>query len=84
MITGILISLLNAYSIIILVYVIMSWIPNSTGIVGQVYDALGMLCGPYLDLFRRFIPPIGGMVDVSPIVALLVLQLIERLIVFIL
>ena len=84
MITGILISLLNAYSIIILVYVIMSWIPNSTGIVGQVYDALGMLCDPYLDLFRRFIPPIGGMVDVSPIVALLVLQLIERLIVFIL
>ena len=84
MITVILISLLNAYSIIILVYVIMSWIPNSTGIVGQVYDALGMLCDPYLDLFRRFIPPIGGMVDVSPIVALLVLQLIERLIVFIL
>ena len=84
MITGILISLLNAYSIIILIYVIMSWIPNSTGIVGQVYGALGMLCDPYLDLFRRFIPPIGGMVDVSPIVALLVLQLIERLIVFIL
>lgn len=84
MITSILISLLNAYSIIILIYVIMSWIPNSTGIVGQVYDALGMLCDPYLDLFRRFIPPIGGMVDVSPIVALLVLQLIERLIVFIL
>ena len=84
MIETVLIQLINAYSIIILVYVIMSWIPNSTGIVGQVYDALGMLCDPYLDLFRRFIPPIGGMVDVSPIVALLVLQLIERLIVFIL
>ena len=77
-------SLANAYTTVIFVYVIMSWIPNSTGIVGQVYDALGMLCDPYLDLFRRFIPPIGGIVDVSPIVALLVLQLIERLIVFIL
>jgi YggT family protein len=30
---------------------------------------------PYLSLFRRFIPPIGP-VDVSPIVAILVLQIV--------
>ena len=51
------------------------------GIVSDVYHALGKICGPFLDLFRRFIPPIGGMVDVSPIVALLVLQFGVRLIV---
>ena len=84
MITSILISLLNAYSILIIIYVLMSWIPNSSGVVGQIYNAFGTLCDPYLDLFKRFIPPIGGMVDISPILALLVLQLIERLIIFIL
>ena len=43
--------------------------------------SLGKLCDPYLDVFRRFIPPIGGMIDVSPIVALLVLQLATRFVV---
>ena len=36
---------------------------------------------PYLNLFKKFIPPIGGMVDVSPIVALLVLQFGVRLLI---
>ena len=30
---------------------------------------------PYLGIFRRFIPPIGP-IDISPIVAILVLQLV--------
>ena len=69
---------------ILFVYVLMSWIPQNTGIVGDIDTILGKLCDPYLDLFRRFIPPIGGMVDISPIVALLVLQFAVRLIVSIL
>ena len=85
MIRALLISLCNAYTTVIFVYVLMSWIPNNqTGIVGDIYRILGKLCDPYLDLFRRFIPPIGGMIDVSPIVALLVLQFVVRLIVGIL
>ena len=85
MISGIIVSLANAYSTIIFIYVIMSWLPNvETGIVGQVYRALGTLCEPYLGLFKRLIPPIGGMVDVTPIIALLVLQFVVRLIVGIL
>lgn len=85
MIRGIIIALANAYTTIIFVYVLMSWLPNtSTGVVGDVYRALGKLCDPYLDLFKRFIPPIGGMVDITPIIALLVLQFLVRLIVGIL
>ncbi len=85
LITNTIVALANAYSMIIFVYVLMSWLPNtSTGVVGQVYRALGTLCDPYLDLFKRFIPPIGGMVDVTPIIALLVLQFVVRLIVGIL
>ena len=74
-------SLADVYTMIIFVYVLMSWIPNTTGVIGDIYRVLGKVCDPFLDLFRRFIPPIGGMVDVSPIVALLVLQFGVRLIV---
>ena len=78
------VTLADVYSMILFVYVLMSWIPQKTGIVGDIDTILGKLYDPYLDLFRRFIPPIGGMVDVSPIVALLVLQFAVRLIVSIL
>ena len=82
LIANTLIALCNAYTTIIFVYVIMSWIPNvETGVIGQVYRALGAICDPYLNLFRRLIPPIGGVVDITPIIALLVLQVIVRLIV---
>ena len=84
MIRALLLGLSDAYSLIIFVYVLMSWIPHDTGIVGDVYRALGKLCEPYLGLFRRLIPPIGGMVDITPIIALLVLQLVVRFIVGIL
>ncbi|HIS41143.1 MAG TPA: YggT family protein [Candidatus Aphodovivens avistercoris] len=75
-------ALSDAYSMVIFVYVLMSWIPMAeTGVVADINRVLGKLCDPYLNLFRRFIPPIGGMVDISPIVALLVLQFGVRLIV---
>ena len=77
-------TLANAYSMVIFIYVLMSWIPMKRGIVADIDRVLGQLCDPYLNLFRRFIPPIGGMVDISPIAALLVLQLAARFILTIL
>lgn len=65
--------LLSFYELLIVVYVLMSWF-RPTGTLWEVYHFLGRLCEPYLELFRRFIPPIGGGLDVSPIVALLVLD----------
>ena len=73
-------SIVDVYSMVIVVYVLMSWLPTTRGVIGDIYRVLGRICDPYLNLFRRFIPPIGGMVDVSPIVALFVLQLAVRLI----
>lgn len=77
-------AIADVYSFVIVVYVLLSWFPTDRGIIGDIYRVLGRICDPYLNLFRRFIPPIGGMVDVSPIVALLVLQLLVRLIIGIL
>ncbi len=77
----IIVKLADLYSMLIVVYVLMSWFPSMNGIIGDIYRTLGRGCDPYLNLFKKFIPPIGGMLDISPIVALLVLQFGVRLIV---
>lgn len=82
MLISFIVQLVNIYTMIIFVYVLMSWIPIRSGWFGTIYSVLGRICDPYLNLFRRFIPPIGGMVDVSPIVALLVLQFAVRIIIW--
>ena len=78
------VSLADVYTMILFVYVLMSWIPQKSGIIADIDTVLGRVCDPFLNLFRKFIPPIGGMVDISPIFALLVLQFAVRLIVMIL
>lgn len=81
MISSILIALADTYSLVIFIYVMMSWIPMSSGVIADIYSALGKICDPFLDLFKRLIPPIGGMIDITPIIALLVLQFGVRLLV---
>lgn len=76
-----LVSVCNVYSTVIFVYVLMSWFPvQNYRVIAEIYAFLGKICDPYLNVFRKFIPPIGGIMDVSPIVALLVLQFGVRLI----
>jgi len=65
---------LDFYEILIIVYVLLSWLPAS-GAVFEVRRALSTIVEPYLGLFRRIVPTMG-MMDISPIVALLVLQLL--------
>jgi uncharacterized protein YggT (Ycf19 family) len=48
----------------------------SDAVMGFLRD----VCEPYLRLFRRFIPMIGPL-DISPIVALLALQIVGNLVV---
>lgn len=79
MILGLLVRLVDVYTMIIFVYVLMSWIPVKRGWIEDIDRVLGKICDPYLNLFRKFIPPIGGMIDISPIVAIIALQLVIRL-----
>ena len=76
-------KLFQFYMLLIVIWCIMSWIPRGNSTVDSIRDALGSLVEPWLNLFRRFIPPFGGS-DFSPIVALFALELIERLILSIL
>ncbi len=72
-------SIADVYSMVIFVYILMSWFPHERGILGDIYRVLGKVCDPYLNIFKKLIPPLGGMVDVTPIIALLVLQFGVRL-----
>lgn len=79
MLISIICRLIQIYSIVIFIYVLMSWLPIKRGILADIYNALGKICDPYLNLFRKLIPPIGGIVDITPIIAFVVLQLISWL-----
>jgi YggT family protein len=68
---GIIEQLVFFYTIALIIYIFMSWFPNAReSSFGQF---LGRICEPYLDMFRRIIPPLG-MIDISPIVAIFVLR----------
>lgn len=75
-VVGIIAGVVNFYIFLIIIYVLMSWFPVS-GFFAEVENVLGSVVEPYLSLFRRIIPPLGA-VDISPIVAILVLQLATR------
>ena len=67
------------YSILILIRIFLTWIPTLDW-DAQPIKTLRQITDVYLDLFRSFIPPIGGL-DFSPIVALLVLQILQSIVV---
>ncbi|WP_046230427.1 MULTISPECIES: YggT family protein [Paenibacillus] len=67
-------NLQSIYSFMIIGYVLMSWLPNARESFIGVF--LGKLVEPYLGIFRRFIPSIGGMIDISPIVAIFALRFV--------
>jgi len=68
------------YIVLIFAYVVSSWmqLPYSSGLA-RVQRFLHDVCDPYLRLFRRVIRPIGGL-DLSPMVATLVLIVISRVV----
>lgn len=66
--------LYNIYQYMIIGYILLSWVPSARdSAIGRL---LAKLVEPYLGVFRRFIPPIGGVIDLSPIVALFALRFI--------
>lgn len=67
-------NIFYAYSIVLVIYALMSWLPGAreSGLGGFI----NKLARPYLDIFDRYIPSIGG-VSFNVIIALFVLQFIR-------
>ena len=70
------------YELLILIRVLLSWInidPNRRRLDHPLIQLLQQVTDPVLQPLRRVIPPIGGTLDISPIVALLILEVLRRL-----
>ena len=76
-ILNVLYTLLRIYSFCIVVWCLSSWITVSNDSFNRILEGIGKIVEPYLSMFRRVIPPISG-IDLSPIVALFVLNLVGR------
>jgi YggT family protein len=75
-----LVVFLWVYSLLILAYILTSWIrlPYSPWL-NRVQRFLYDVCDPYLRIFRRFVPPVGPL-DLSPMVGLVVLFVAMRIV----
>ena len=77
MIIGILLIALQLYSYILLARALVSWIPNLDPYHPAV-QFLYRLTEPVLEPIRKIIPPLGGMIDISIIVAFFALIILEQ------
>ena len=78
---GLIAALLRLYSYFIIAYVVLSWVVagSRSGTVLDIYRVLGSICEPYIGFFRRFVPPVAmgsAGLDLSPLIALIVLQIV--------
>lgn len=64
------------YMIMLFVRILGSWVPELQST--RAMQFISYCTDPYLNLFRRIIPPLG-MLDISPIFAFLSLNVIEYL-----
>ncbi|KAK9060601.1 hypothetical protein SSX86_021307 [Deinandra increscens subsp. villosa] len=64
-------NFLNIYNTLLVVRLVLTWFPNTPP---AIVSPLSTLCDPYLNIFRGVIPPLGGTLDLSPILAFLVLN----------
>jgi len=70
----------GVYVLLIFAYIIASWIPGGASpTLERARQFLYDVCEPYLRIFRRVIPPIGPL-DLSPIVGVIALYVLERVV----
>ncbi len=79
-------SLFLVYIILIFIRIILSWIPRmpTNPALRAVVEFVHQVTDPYLNIFRRFLPPVGGRsfaLDLSPILAVLVLVIVQAVVV---
>lgn len=67
-------AVFSAYTLMLLTRVFGSWFPSFAQ--SRFMQFIAFYTDPYLNLFRKIIPPLG-MLDVSPIIAFFALQMIQ-------
>ncbi len=67
-------TFIQIYTVLLIIRVLLTWFPNINW-YNQPFTTLSQITDPYLNVFRSIIPPLGGM-DFSPMLAIILLQLI--------
>jgi YggT family protein len=71
-------TFIQIYSVLIIIRILLTWFPTIDW-YNQPFAALSQITDPYLNIFRSVIPPLGG-IDISPILAILLLNLAGSLV----
>lgn len=85
-IAGLLSALIYVYIILIFLHIVIQLLfsagirPPYSRASDSVLQFVRDTCEPFLRLFRRLIPPVGGL-DLSPMLAIISLEVINRLLV---
>jgi YggT family protein len=79
-------ALFTVYIILIFVNILISWIPRMpyNRALRAFLDFVTETTNPYLNFFRRFLPPVGGggfALDLSPIVGIIALFVAQAIVV---
>lgn len=79
-------ALIYVYTLVLILYIVVNLLlsaglrPPYSRTTDAVLGFLRDVSEPYLRLFRRIIPPLGGL-DLSPILAIIVLQIVNSVVV---
>lgn len=75
-------NIFNLFYFLIILRIFLSWIPNIKR-DSQPWKTIIDITDLYLNLFRKIIPPIAN-IDFSPIIAIIVLQVLQNIVVYLL
>jgi YggT family protein len=70
-------QLINLYIIAFIVRIVLSWFPSGGGVLTSVTRFLSTITDPLIQPIRRIMPRTGAL-DLSPLIALLLLQIVVR------
>ncbi len=70
--------LFQLLTLAIIARALISWVPIDR--YNPIVTILYQITEPILAPLRRYIPPIGGMMDITPIVALIILQILQAIV----
>jgi len=77
-IVPVLASMLQLYGFVLLARALVSWIPN-LGPDNPIVQLLYQITEPVLEPIRRLIPPLGGTIDISILVAYFAVTILAML-----
>ena len=73
-------SLFYFYYLLIIIRIFLTWI-QTINWNEQPFLWLRSITDPFLNIFRGIIPPIGGVLDISPVIAIILLQILNGIVV---